>query len=55
MRILGLVSLVIAVIILVLGVISPLNIIICTIVAALLFGFGAFALLKARKSGKDAD
>lgn len=49
MKVLGLVSLVSAIVILLLGVISPLNIITCTIIALLLAGFGIFAIFKSRK------
>lgn len=49
MKYLGLVSIIIAAIILLAGVISPLNIITCTIIAISLFGFGTFVLLKGHK------
>ena len=55
MKYLGLVLFVIAAIILLLGVISPLNIIYCTIISVLLSGFGAFVLFIARKSDDNAD
>lgn len=50
MKILGLILLVIATILLLLGIISPLNIIFLTIVAFLLAGFGALAIFKSRKN-----
>ena len=50
MKVLGLISLVTAIVILLLGVISPLNIITCTIIALLFAGFGAFAVFKSRKN-----
>ena len=53
MKTLGLASCIIAVIILLLGITSPLNIIFCTLVAVLLLGFGAFVLFKSRKNSND--
>lgn len=53
MKTIGLVFFIIAFIILVLGIISPLNIIFCTLVAVLLGGFGVFVLFKFHKNSND--
>ncbi|MBR6475456.1 MAG: hypothetical protein IKS98_08390 [Lachnospiraceae bacterium] len=50
MKYAGIVSLVIAAIVLLVGVITPVSIVKCAVVAVLLVGFGLFAIRKDRKN-----
>ena len=45
-KIAGIISMILAVVILIIGIISPISVVICTIVALILGGVGMFAVLK---------
>ena len=52
MRLAGIIALVLAIVVLMVGIITPISVVICTIVAIVVGGLGVFAILKDKKEKK---